>query len=366
MDQKTVLDRLAGFYHGLSEKDQVGILVHCDPDGLASGVILTEALKQQTGKEPHVLACSPYGDHDLMEKKINIFRFARCNKLMVADLSFDQDDFFVSRAEEFFDAILFIDHHKVYQDLNSKKTVFIKADFISKLDSSQYPASKLCFDLFQGLADLKKVAWIASVGILGDASGLQWKEFIDQTMKENGFSFSELDDCKGVIEAVGLMEPYHFSDLLRFFIKAKNPQEVLKSRFAECLFEMRGEIDVWLKRFEQEKEVFPEIELIWFVCKPRVPIKTPLVNKISIELYPKKTIIFVQDLRETNSHVSISARRQDGKVRVNDLLENATKNIPGAMGGGHAPASGGRVPREAMEEFKQNIIAELKKQYSKK
>lgn len=366
MKKEFLLKKLAGFFKELSEKDRVGVLVHCDPDGLASGVIISKAVLQHTGKEPHSFACSPYGGHNLMEKKLDIFRFARCNKLILADLSFDQDDFFVSKAEEIFDAVLFIDHHKVYNDFNSEKTIFIKASFFSEIDSSQYPASKLCFDLLSKHADLKKAAWVACVGILGDASGLQWKEFIEQTIKEGNFSFKEIDDCKEIIESVGLIEPYRFSDLFRLFLKAKGPEEILKSGFSGKLIEMRSEISLWLEKFEKEKEFFPEIELIWFECKPRIPIKTPLVNKISFELHPKKTVIFVQDLSSNKTHVSVSARRQDGKVKMNDLLENAAKNIPDALGGGHAPASGARVPRKFLQQFKQNIISELEKQYSKK
>ncbi|MFH0955082.1 MAG: DHH family phosphoesterase [Candidatus Micrarchaeota archaeon] len=360
-----ILAKFDDFVHRLSPKDEIGVLVHSDPDGLASAVVLIHAVQRLIGKEPKKILSSSYGDHDLMEEKLGILEYSRCTKLIVADLSFDQDDFFVREAEKFCDAVFFLDHHKIYNDFNSDKTVFIKVPYYSDIDSSKYPASKLCFDLFSRHLDMSDIAWVAAVGILGDASGLQWKTFLEETMESTGCSFLDLDECKEIVESVGLIEPFQFNGLIKVFTDAQNPGEVQKSKFADFLSEMRGEMAVWFERFKKEAEFLDDIELIWFECKPHFPIKAPLVNKISFELHPDKTLIFVQDFKQENSHVSISARRQDGKVAVNDLLEAAVVGIPLGQAGGHAPAAGARVPREFLPQFKENIISELKKLYKK-
>ena len=45
-----------------------------------------------------------------------------------------------------------LDHHKIYQDLNSEDVVFIKSQYIDEdLDGSKYPVSKLSFDLFSNV-----------------------------------------------------------------------------------------------------------------------------------------------------------------------------------------------------------------------
>ena len=77
-----------------------------------------------------------------MEEKLGILEYARCNKIIVADLSFDQDDFFTKTAEKFCETVFFLDHHKIYNDLNSEKTVYIKVPYFSDIDPSKYPASK--------------------------------------------------------------------------------------------------------------------------------------------------------------------------------------------------------------------------------
>lgn len=365
MPKTEVLAKFDAFVKKLSPKDDVGILVHSDPDGLASAVVLSHAIQRLTGKAPKKVLGSSYGDHDLMEEKLGILEYARCNKLIVADLSFDQDDFFTKTAEKFCDAVFFLDHHKIYNDLNSEKTVFIKVQYFSDIDPSKYPASKLCFDLFSRHCDLSDVSWVACVGILGDASGRQWKNFVEDTMKSVGCSLADLDEAKEVIEAVGLIEPFKFNSLIGAFTDAQNPGEIQKSQFASYLSQLRGEISFWMEEFKQKAEHHNEVELVWFECQPKVPIRGPLVNKISFEIHPDKTLIFVQDSGDEKKGLSVSGRRQDGKVKINDLLEEAIKGIPNSQAGGHAPAAGARFPREYLEQFKKNLITELKKQHQK-
>jgi len=81
------------------------------------------------------------------------------------------------------------------------------------------------------------------------------------------------------------------------------------------------------------------------------------ISTLSSLKFPNTTLIIYQI---ENGIVQFSGRRHDKKLAVNDLLENATKNIPGASAGGHIPAAGGKVPASHLEEFKQNIINLLK------
>ena len=60
-----------------------------------------------------------------------------------------------------------------------------------------------------------------------------------------------------------------------------------------------------------------------------------------------------------NGFVSFSARRQDFKVKTNDLLEKAVKGFENAGAGGHIPASAGRIKKEDLPEFKKRILKAL-------
>lgn len=55
-----------------------------------------------------------------------------------------------------------------------------------------------------------------------------------------------------------------------------------------------------------------------------------------------------------------SARRQDFRVKMNELLEKAVKGIPNASAGGHIPAAAGSVPRDYLNVFKENLLQILK------
>ena len=71
-----------------------------------------------------------------------------------------------------------LDHHKIYQDLNSEDVVFIKSQYIDEdLDGSKYPVSKLSFDLFSNLVDLTDMEWVVCLGILGDNGFQSWEKF---------------------------------------------------------------------------------------------------------------------------------------------------------------------------------------------
>jgi single-stranded DNA-specific DHH superfamily exonuclease len=136
-------------------------------------------------------------------------------------------------------------------------------------------------------------------------------------------------------------------------LHAKKPKDIMKKDLLVELEEMQKEVDYWMNEFNEKKEVFPEKELIYFEIRPQHSIKSALINKIS-EKFPNKTIVLVQDFGE--EHVYFSARRQDFKVKVNDLLEKSIFGIPDSTAGGHIPAAAGKIPREYLKEFKKKLI----------
>ena len=58
--------------------------------------------------------------------------------------------------------------------------------------------------------------------------------------------------------------------------------------------------------------------------------------------------------------ITISARRQDQKVKMNELMRYAVKDIPNSAAGGHIPASGATVPRKHYPEFKKRVMEYLR------
>ena len=79
----------------------------------------------------------------------------------------------------------------------------------------------------------------------------------------------------------------------------------------------KEEKDSLVEGFEKKAEMFPEIGLCFYAIKARHEnIKSYVINEIS-EMRPHKTIILLQFLQK--GRVRFSARRQDGKIKVNDI-----------------------------------------------
>jgi single-stranded DNA-specific DHH superfamily exonuclease len=81
------------------------------------------------------------------------------------------------------------------------------------------------------------------------------------------------------------------------------------------------------------------------------PVSTLLSRK-----YPHKTVITISRNRK---RVYVSARRQDWKVPVNDLLVRVLKPLRGSQGGGHVPAAGGQFLRKDLKLFKKRLVTAL-------
>ncbi len=257
--------------------------------------------------------------------------------------------------------LLVMDHHKIASDISSERTVFIKPQMLSTIEPSRYPASKLCFDLCSSLINLKKEAWVACVGIIGDKSAKQWREFLNKASKENNVSMEELKCIAELVEAVKVVAPESFAELFELFYFL-GPKQILKHPLNEMREKLNKALKEWQERFEKEAEYYPELELYFFVMKPEFPIKSALIDRLTGKC-PDKTLIIVEDLGEAK--LRFSARRQDFKVKMNELLERAAQGIPRSDAGGHVPAAAGSIPRAYLKKFKENLLAVLRKKYEK-
>lgn len=361
MRKEKLKERFKDFIQRIEKKDRILVLYHADPDGLCSAVVVSKALDKLAGNVPEKLIPVNYGDFKKIVPKIKKQRF---DKVIIVDFTVDQEPELVKELEEKKE-LLIIDHHKVYNDLNSDKTVFIKAKNLSKLDGAKYPASKLCYDLFSELADLKEFEWQVAVGILGDRGYAHWKEFVDNVLvkhklRRNKTPYeSELGKITELINAAQANKTSDLNKAFELLFNSKKPEQVLKSPLMDEVNKLEKEVDYWILHLYDKAEFYDDLDLIFYLVKPRLRIKSSLINKISQEMYPNKTVIIVMEGR--GESLQISARRQDYKVRVNDLLENAVSNLKEGKAGGHIPAAGGSIRKKDLKKFKQNILNLLKK-----
>lgn len=358
MGRKKLIENFESFIHNISPKDRLAILYHADADGLCSAVVVEKALEKILNFKPKLIFRKNQGDVSITRVIINELVRKGVNKLIILDLCVDQHP---KRAREVakFCSILILDHHKLYNDLNSKNILQIKSRHISSYDGSLYPTSKLSFDLFSRLANIDDIGWVASVGIIGDNNLMQWKDFVEDSLPLSKLSLTNLIEIKEMVSAVESINISRMNGLFDEFVKVKKPKALLKSKFMKEKKRLEKELDRLFKRVQEDAEFYPDIELVYYLVKSKHSIKSALINKISNELFPNQTVVLVLD--SGGKILSFSARRQDFKVRMNDLLEEAVKGLKGASAGGHTPAAAGKLRRRDLKKFKSRIIRILKK-----
>ena len=359
MQRKTALKKFDSIVKGFTKRDRIALIHDLDADGVSSGAITFNAVKLLRGNAPDLVITQPFKTVELLPQTLKTLRQQKISKIIIVDFAADQYPETLRKAERHVKQVLVIDHHKQYSK-STKKTFILKAQHIARIDPSRYPASKLAFDLFSRLIPLEKFSWVASIGLLGDNQLQQWKKFILAAAKKHKSSVAEFEKVAGIISAVEVLEPRKLGGLLLLIANASGPEKVLKSKFARHSKRLERESEKVLREFMLKKEIFPVQELVWFGFRAKHNIKSAVINSVSNGIYPDKTVIFVQD--KGDGFVSFSARRQDFKVKANELLEKAVKGFRNAGAGCHIPAAAGRIMKKDLPEFKKRILKALEKQ----
>ena len=356
MDREKVLEKFDSIVKAYSKTDKIALIHDLDADGVSSGVLTFHAIKLLRGKEPDLVITQSHKTTKLMPETLELLKEHKINKLITVDFALDQQKESVKEAEAIVDEILVIDHHKDYE-LTSPKTFILKANYIKELDPSKYPTSKLVYDLFSRHVSLQKFSWLSCVGLIGDNQLEVWRDSVEKAKADHGSSIEEFFTVSSIITSVEVLVPEQLNDLFYFIASSFTPKQVIDSKYNEYLKKLDSEVERVKEKFEEGKEVFEKQELIWFEFESEHNVKSAVVNNVSNNIYPNQTVIFVQDKHD--GFVSFSARRQDFKVKTNDLLEKAITGFEQAGAGGHIPASAGRIKKEDLPEFKKRILEAL-------
>ncbi|MBS3127758.1 hypothetical protein J4410_01310 [Candidatus Woesearchaeota archaeon] len=354
-----LLQRFDQFAHSLHSKDRIALIHDLDPDGISSGVITAHAiLLIRRKKIDHIMYQKP-GEIPLTEKTIKILKKKKINKIITTDKAIDQNPKTLKAAAAFADLVIF-DHHKIYEKKVPQNVLLLKPQLIhSPVDPSRYCTAKLCYDLWSRHVNLTPYAWKACPGIIGDMAYLQWKSFVDNEITKHGYQTTKnpFDMIFGKIaELCSQTECYDYRKVKRVFAilwKAKKPEEVLQSELKKYQKFVQKEIDYYKKNMKKLAEFYPKKELIFYVITPKYNIKSNLSTILSMK-EPHKTMILAS-LDKQKKGYTLSLRRQDQKVKMNDLVEKALSGLQGS-GGGHIPAAGGRVAKKDFLKFKERIL----------
>ena len=353
--RKKAVGQFKTFIDGIAPLDRIAVIHHTDCDGICSGFVTNKAL-ERLGHEPVLMVAMSV--RDIHSSLVRLLKKHRITKTISVDLVLDQLPDTVKQASEVSD-ILVIDHHKVYKKIQSEKVIVIKH---THLGIEKYtPASRLAYDLFSELVDIRDLKWIAAAGVINDIGYQQNKRFVDLVLKDKGLVkeitpdsdifATTLGKAAAYIGYTGVFVPRRIKQALRVLENAKHPRDVVESELASAADELEAARDEVVNHVLKNAEHYDD--LVFCIIEAKYRVRGMAINKLSLGPMQDKTIILL--LRVGDDYV-ISARRQDRKVAVNDLLEDATAGLENAGGGGHAPAAGGQVMAKDLAKFKRNLI----------
>ena len=355
-----LMKKTLDFFKNLKNEDRIAVIHHTDPDGVCSGVIVSKTVEKLLGRKINLRLNQNSSELFLSEKTLETLKASSINKVIITDMGVDQD-VAENKVTDIIDfaELLIIDHHKLYRDLNSDKITLIKPQMVDEnADSAQYCAAKFCFDIVRQIVDASELDWVASIGVIGDCGYKTWKNFVDAVIIKYGIEPKDdpfQTELGQIAEIVSYNEAFNIDNVALAFdivYNAASYKDVLHSELRKFKLEVEEEIKKWKAKLPDEAE-FVEDKIFYFI-KPKYPVKSNLCTVLSFD-YPEKTIIIAQEM-PSEEIMTVSARRRDSKVRVNDMLEQVTKGLERAGGGGHIPAAGGRFLKKDFEIFKKRVL----------
>ncbi len=362
---KQLREQCDQFLKSITKEDKVALHFHGDADGVSSAVIVAKTIERLRGKKVDlVFYQEPYY---VTDETIEKLKKNNITKYIVVDQSIDEKPEQVKKVEAFA-KILILDHHAYQNDLTSEKTTFVHADKLNDMLPIRYPVAKLSFDLCKRVAKIDDLDWVSCFGLIGDVGYAYWKEFVDGALKK--YHYEPMKDGPAtefgkITKLVTAAKCYHPEKILECFdivYNAKKPDDVIYSSLKKYKAAINDEMQYWLNQRDQA-EVYGD--LIILEIRPKYQIFSPFTTVVSMEYYPKAaTVVVISDTG--GKMINVSARRQDGKLPVNELLKETTVIIGKGNGGGHPIAAGGQIPREAKKAFKEALIKLYQEKYAKR
>lgn len=355
IDDKLV-GRFKDFIENITSHDRVGVLHHTDPDGVGSAGILDALLVRMRGHGFDAQFNQASHEVFLTGDIVSRIQESGVKKLVVTDLCIDQARVdLVTRLSDSV-ALLVIDHHTLYTDLNSSTVVHIKPQLLSTtVNAHEYCCSKLCYDLSSFMTDMSEHAWLACVGIRGDRVDYAWSDFMDTTRRSLGLSMDTFDEelslatdvlfytelcdhrlvgsCFDVACSATTFSEIYCSDLRTYHDVISSEVAYLKSSIAKAC--SRG--------------ASSEDDLVLFAhVTSGYTVRSVVADELSKQ-FPDKLVVVCQ--HRCGSHSYLSARCARKNIAVNVVLERALALFPDAYGGGHIHCAGGRIRREDVSHF---------------
>ena len=347
------INQFRKFIKDLDDDSRIAVIYDTDMDGISSGIITIKALKKLKKNVIYYRTRSP-GSRNITKDLLEDFEKTKVSHIIFTDLgieSYDDSDLLNKYK------VMVLDHHP-RKDSYNKKILTIKSfDIQNEISGHKYCAAKLVFDLFSLETNIEDLDWLALAGVIGDMTYDANKAWADKILKkysldveENPFDtrIGHLVQYTTYAAAIGTQE--EFDRLTETFLKTNNYEDLIKQ--LDYLNPVKEDFERIIKEFDEKKEYLGK-EVFIYEFESEYYLNSPVCSVLSNKYYPDKTIICMQ---EKNSLMTISARRQDGKYDLGKMLDEITRTLKDAFGGGHPVAAGAKIKIIDKEEFKKKVI----------
>ncbi|MEK6850764.1 MAG: DHH family phosphoesterase [Nanoarchaeota archaeon] len=334
-------NKFVDFIKKIDKNDKVALVSHvADLDGVISAKIVNEILN------PEIIRFADY--HEInknfaLELKKQNSKIVIITDLMIRDVEF------VKEIEKFA-KLLIIDHHVFEIDFNSEKTLFFNSD--------GFCAAYLSYYLFSKIQNLEKYDWLVAAASVSDwtyKKNGSWMTAIYEKYKQNYIS-----DIDGIKKSKIYDIVLYLSRAIVYFRAKENDVKTVFNKIECGKFGYISDLEKYAKivakeikrilnNFEKEKIIFNDG--FYYEFETNFPIKSIISTQLS-EMYLNKTVIIAS---KKDNYLTLSARRQDGKVDTNKLMQKMIQGLSDASAGGHFKATGGYILFEDAEEFKKRL-----------
>ena len=320
--------------NSISKKDKVAIIHDTDLDGYTAAILLYNFCKKN-GVRPKTFG---------FVRGISSFRkfgLERFDKILIVDLG---SNVFVKESWVFKGKKVFYTDHHPSDDNFPRNVLELKT-------KSEISSAETVFKLIGGTELLKAMALSADVGSQKPENRKQILKYA----RSNGLSLDEFFRRVNYrIVRTGIYFHKNPRKVFNILKKIRTLKDL--ARLDKYDKKVGSEIERNLRGFKKKKEMVGKVT--YYPFYPRYPIKSAVITELSFKS-PKKTFVFA--CPKSKDIISLSARNQTGKVKMNDLLKECTKNLKKSSAGGHDKASGATIQKKDLKKFKQNL-----REYSKK
>ncbi|MFA5020032.1 MAG: DHHA1 domain-containing protein [Candidatus Pacearchaeota archaeon] len=325
------------FINKIYKNDKVALVTHNDLDGIVCAKVVEKVIKC------NLLRFIDYPE--IRAPFVKELKKHKINKVIFTDINITDKK--ILKEIEKFAEILIIDHH-VSEDWNSQKTIF--------LNKHHYCAAYLSYILFSEFVNLEQLDWLVACACLTDWAYSYNREFMKEVYEKYGDKFiikNELVKKQGRMYETAIILS---SSLIYFYENIEKCYGLITDSINDVrkLKKYRNiiqkEIDRAVTNFNNEKKMYGKDVYFW-KFNPNYPIKAIVSTLVSSQEH-NKTFIFV---RPNRRYINISARRQDKKISMVDLMKKLTQGLEDSNCGGHVPAAGGNILKKDFKKFKKRI-----------